>query len=744
MPTALLGAVAVLAAAAPGAPSPLPYRLRLAPPTAPADGATAGAATSGDATAAATADAATTDAVTADGVTAPDRAARTTRIALGDPDRPAAGVRRSRDLPAGAGLSREATADQPAGAVRRTLVLRRVRTPEFSALGLTWRAARPAAVSVAVRVRQQGRWTAWSTVDPGEPGRRPVAGRPLPEASEMQWYGPSTGVELAVTAVGAVTPRDLAVDLIDPGRQAAADDAAARPAAALPTNGRATHGQTATDPAATGAVGGAAAATPGVGSGRVASDAGELALARGAVAPYLSPRVPMPRIHRRASWGADPRRMTWPPELQLPQVKAAALHHTATTNRYSRGQVPAILRAIYHFHAVSRGWGDIGYNVLVDRYGRLWEGRAGGLASSVIGGHTGGFNSYVAGVSMIGDFGAVGVSRTMIESISRYLAWKFTLGPNFDPRGRVRLVGGGYSARWRPGTAVTVPRIFPHRQTNHTSCPGARGVAALPAIRTRTASIMGGWVAPARPRVRYSVFRPSTGAWSVRGITGALVTGAVGYTPVPADYDGDGTTDLAVYHPANRTWLIWQSHTRTLRRVLLGGVGQLPAPADVNGDGVAEPMTFAPSTGLWRRPGAAPVRWGGAPGDRPVPADYTGDGRDDLAVFRSASRTWYVARRAGVGFGSVGDRAVPADYDSNGRVDFGVWTASTDLVKMRLSPTRVVSVPAGDTPLWGQYNGDLIADPLTWGVHGSVARFLYQGRYQYRWGTTGDIPLPLT
>ncbi|GGK05523.1 hypothetical protein GCM10010123_39260 [Pilimelia anulata] len=653
---------------------------------------------------------------------APDRPAGAVRLALGDFARPAAGARSLRTLPPGARLSPEAEPPAGTAAAPRTLTVRRDRTAGFAALGVTWRAGAPATVSVAARVRRAGGWTGWRSVATGEAGRD-GGGAAVRDGAEMQWWGPSTGVELAVTALGPVTPRDVTVDLIDPGRRAA-DAAATTPDPLPPTIPAAAGGTAAGDLAA----------------GR--RDGRGLRLVATQVAPYLRPRVPMPTVRRRSAWGADPRKMSWTPEL-LPAVRAGAIHHTATANGYTPGQVPAILRSIYHFHAVSRGWGDIGYNVLVDRFGRLWEGRTGGLAASVIGGHTGGFNSYVEGVSMIGTFSSVAVGRPVIESISQYLAWKFTIGPNFDPRGRVRLVGGGFSSRWPPGTAITVPRIFPHRQTNKTECPGNRGVAALPAIRTRTASIMGVWANPLRTRARVSVFRPSTGEWFVRGITGPLVRGAVGYTPVPADYDGDGTTDLAVYKPATRTWLIWQSRSRTLRRVILGGVGQLPAPADVNGDGVTEPMVFAPRTGMWRRVGAAPVRWGGAADDVPVPADYTGDGRADLAVFRPGSRTWYVARGAGVAFGTVGDRPAPADYNGDGRVDFGAWTPATDRVKLRVTPARELVLPAGDTPLWGQYNGDLIADPLSWGVHAGAARFQYRNRFSWPYGRRHDIPLAL-
>ena len=66
-----------------------------------------------------------------------------------------------------------------------------------------------------------------------------------------------------------------------------------------------------------------------------------------------------------------------------------------------------MMRSIYAYHTVSRGWGDIGYNVIVDKFGRLFEGRYGGLASTVIGAHAGGFNTDTFGVSMLGNYDLV-------------------------------------------------------------------------------------------------------------------------------------------------------------------------------------------------------------------------------------------------------------------------------------------------------------------------------------------------
>ncbi len=84
--------------------------------------------------------------------------------------------------------------------------------------------------------------------------------------------------------------------------------------------------------------------------------------------------------------------------------KVAILHHTATTNNYAPQDVPAIIRSIYAFHVEAEDWCDVGYNFLVDRFGRIWEGRYGGIDKPVLGAHAGGFNTNTFGVGMIGTF----------------------------------------------------------------------------------------------------------------------------------------------------------------------------------------------------------------------------------------------------------------------------------------------------------------------------------------------------
>ncbi|HEV2088545.1 MAG TPA: SpoIID/LytB domain-containing protein, partial [Cryptosporangiaceae bacterium] len=192
-------------------------------------------------------------------------------------------------------------------------------------------------------------------------------------------------------------------------------------------------------------------------------------------------------IYTRAEWGAPPVWMTWKPTY-APAVKAVVIHHTATGNSYRPGDVPAILRSIYRFHAISQKWGDIGYNVLVDRFGRAWEGRYGGLRTAVVGAHTGGFNTRTAGISMLGDFTRVRPTAQALRTVVRVAAWKLgSYGVN--PRGTTSLTGGP-NTRYPTRVTITVPTMFPHRRTNATACPGNVGVLWMKWLRWRTAELL--------------------------------------------------------------------------------------------------------------------------------------------------------------------------------------------------------------------------------------------------------------
>ena len=114
----------------------------------------------------------------------------------------------------------------------------------------------------------------------------------------------------------------------------------------------------------------------------------------------------------------------------------------------------------------------------------MWEGRYGGLASTVIGAHAGGFNTYTFGVSMLGNYDVVDTPGPMIDAVASIIAWKFSLY-GVNPRGTTTLTSaGGGTAKYAAGVTVTLPTIFAHRDVGATVCPGQYAYARMGQIRT--------------------------------------------------------------------------------------------------------------------------------------------------------------------------------------------------------------------------------------------------------------------
>ncbi|HEV8298617.1 MAG TPA: peptidoglycan recognition protein, partial [Acidimicrobiales bacterium] len=203
-------------------------------------------------------------------------------------------------------------------------------------------------------------------------------------------------------------------------------------------------------------------------------------------------------IRSRASWGARVRNQTdgcgWGarPEgrgcVATDGVIHAVVHHTVHANDYPASAVPTILRSIQAFHMDAQGWDDIGYNFLVDRFGTIWEGRAGGADRPVVGAHTMGFNTSSVGVAIVGTFESAVPTAATLESVSTVIAWKFAQR-NVDPLGSTVLVshGGDLSPEFE---LVPMDNIAGHRQLGQTSCPGAQVMSRLPQIRQLVAELM--------------------------------------------------------------------------------------------------------------------------------------------------------------------------------------------------------------------------------------------------------------
>jgi N-acetylmuramoyl-L-alanine amidase len=198
-----------------------------------------------------------------------------------------------------------------------------------------------------------------------------------------------------------------------------------------------------------------------------------------------------PDLVSRLAWGANRRHGGCHPRTTPlhGKVKAAVIHHTVTTNRYSRREAPGIVLGICRFHRNANGWNDIGYNALVDRFGRIYAGRFGGLAKPIVGAHAEGVNAQTTGISAIGTHTRKPLVKPGRRAIARFLAWKFDqhgIRPG-EVKGTTRLISaGGQTNRFRQGTHVRVHRVFGHRRTNYTVCPGRALRRQLDAITGAT------------------------------------------------------------------------------------------------------------------------------------------------------------------------------------------------------------------------------------------------------------------
>ena len=187
-----------------------------------------------------------------------------------------------------------------------------------------------------------------------------------------------------------------------------------------------------------------------------------------------------PSIVTREQWGADESWRSGSPSYA--PVEVAFVHHTDSGNGYSAAEAPAIVRGVYGYHTKSLHWSDVGYNFLVDRYGRIYEGRYGGVARGVIGAQVLGFNTGSTGISVIGTFTSATPPAAAVTAVERLLAWKLDVH-HVDPLGTGTLVCG-YGQKYATGQRVTFPAVAGHRDANYTACPGGRLYSQLPNVRT--------------------------------------------------------------------------------------------------------------------------------------------------------------------------------------------------------------------------------------------------------------------
>ncbi|WP_456698717.1 SpoIID/LytB domain-containing protein [Aeromicrobium sp. P5_D10] len=319
-------------------------------------------------------------------------------------------------------------------------------TSPFRMIGVTWAPNSAASdVTVEVRTRTDGTWSGWT---PLEVDSDESTGNP---GTEGWWVGKADGVAARVTSAKG-TPKDVKITTIDTGDAAEAE-----------------------------------AATPASWSGPVDGVADAVQTAAEGSPAY----TPKPSIMTRGSWGAAKGTSCDSP-ISGDRTRGVIVHHTAGSNSYSKADSKAIVRSTQAYHMKARKWCDIGYNFLVDKYGQIFEGRAGGVDRAVRAAHSGNLavNTYTMGVSMMGNYDVTRPSAALKDAMVKLIGWR--LGTNYLPAKGTYSLGG-----------KTLNMIAGHRNVISTACPGKYGYAWLSekgGLRDRAANYIAKYSTPVKTR----------------------------------------------------------------------------------------------------------------------------------------------------------------------------------------------------------------------------------------------------
>lgn len=219
-------------------------------------------------------------------------------------------------------------------------------------------------------------------------------------------------------------------------------------------------------------------------------------------------------VNSRAAWGAKPSKKH--PGLGNAEngVRIVVIHHTATADDYLPSDVPKILRDLQAYDQNVRSYDDLGYNVMVDRFGGVWEGRFGGLDRQVIGAHAQGYNSVSMGIAVLGNFSDEDPAPAVVDVLAKLAGWKMALG-GYDPTSTVTITdqeADGHPAKPVP---LTIPRIVGHQHVGQTACP-ATIANFLNEIRQKAAAYAERGVGTLEPLVDNGDRTISVSGWASR------------------------------------------------------------------------------------------------------------------------------------------------------------------------------------------------------------------------------------
>ncbi len=159
--------------------------------------------------------------------------------------------------------------------------------------------------------------------------------------------------------------------------------------------------------------------------------------------------------------------LIWPYQYSK-RIRKIVIHHTAETGVQDGKTESQVMRGIYRYHTVSRGWGDIGYHFVISPNGNIFEGRAGG--DFVVGGHVYCNNIGTIGISLMGNFNEYDPTNAQLEALERLL-------PRLAKKYELDLT----DKEWYHGKETN--NLLGHRDLSATACPGENMYKKIPFVR---------------------------------------------------------------------------------------------------------------------------------------------------------------------------------------------------------------------------------------------------------------------